>query len=179
LFQILCGNVALNSITNVDCRSAALGEAAGTIRMPLIDYGQENNISGLVLGGEHGTEVDVVTIDSLNLSRCDLLKIDVEGMELAVLRGARRTIENRRPILYVANHRREQSPALIEFLQSLDYVLYWHVAPLFDAENFYENQENVFGAAASVNMLGIHKSVTTDIAGLRKVEGPQSDWRRV
>jgi FkbM family methyltransferase len=178
LFQILCGNMALNSVTNVDCRSEALGEAAGRIRMPLIDYSQENNISGLSLGSREGTEVAVVAIDSLNLLRCDLLKVDVEGMELAVLRGARRTVETRRPIVYVANHRREQSPALIEFLQSLDYVLYWHIAPLFDPDNFFENQENAFGGAASVNMLGIHKSVTTDIAGLRKVEGPQSDWRQ-
>src|SRR5690242_12326041 len=33
--------------------------------------------------------VSVVTIDSLGLPRLDFLKIDVEGMEIAVLRGAR------------------------------------------------------------------------------------------
>ena len=30
---------------------------------------------------------------------------------------------------------------------------------------------------ASINMLGIHQSVTSDLAGLTKVTGPQSDWR--
>jgi FkbM family methyltransferase len=177
LFQVLCGNMALNSITNVECRNEALGEKAGKIHVPPLDYSQEANISGLVLGGDRGEEIPVISIDSLNLTRCDFLKIDVEGMELAVLRGARQTIEKRRPILYVDNRRRDNSPAVIELLHALDYALYWHIAPLFDPKNFYENEENVFGGGASVNMLGIHKSVATDIAGLRKVEGPQSDWR--
>jgi FkbM family methyltransferase len=184
LFQVLCGNMALNSITNVECRrealgekSEALGENAGKIRVPPLDYSQEANISGLVLGGDRGDEVSVITIDSLTLPRCDFLKIDVEGMEPAALRGARQTIEKYRPILYLDNRRQENSPAIIELLHSLDYALYWHIAPLFDANNFYQNEDNVFGGAASVNMLCIHKSVTTDIAGLRKVEGPNSDWR--
>jgi FkbM family methyltransferase len=177
LFQVLCGNMALNSITNVECRHEALGEKAGQIRVPPLDYGQEANISGLVLGGDRGDEVPVITIDSLNLPRCDFLKIDVEGMELAVLRGARQTIRERRPILYLDNRRPENSPAVIDLLHSLDYVLYWHIAPLFDPNNFYQNQDNIFGGGASVNMLCIHKSVATDIAGLRKIEGPNSNWQ--
>ena len=169
--------MALNSITNVECRCEAVGEKAGKIRVPPLDYSQESNISGLALGGDRGEEVPVITIDSLNLLRCDFLKIDVEGMELAVLRGARRTNGERRPILYLDNRRRENSPAVIEYLHALDYGLYWHIAPLYDAHNFYQNEDNVFGGGASVNVLCIHKSVATDIAGLRKVEGPNSDWR--
>ena len=94
-----------------------------------------------------------------------------------MLRGARQTIEKCRPILYLDNRRRENSPAIIKLLQSLGYVLYWHIAPLFDASNFYQNDENVFGGGASINVLGIHSSVNTDIAGLRKIENPHSDWR--
>src|SRR5262249_3119986 len=114
---------SLNSITNVECHNKAVGEQAGKIQVPPLDYSQEANFSGLALGGDRGEEVPVITIDSLNLPRCDFLKIDVEGMELAVLRGARQTIEKCRPILYLDNRRRENSPAIIELLQSLGYVL--------------------------------------------------------
>ncbi len=176
-FQALCGNLALNSITNVRCRNEALGEEAGTINVRPVDYNLENNISGLALGGDKGEPVNVVTIDSLNLPRCGFIKIDVEGMELGVLKGARRTIEKMRPLLYVDGHRHETNPVVIEFLQSLDYVLYWHVSPMFDPNNFYQNTTNEMAGAVSANMLGIHKSVASDIAGLRKVEGPDSDWR--
>lgn len=178
LFQSLCANMALNGIANARCRNEALGEVVGTIRVPPVDYNQENNISGLALGGENGEVVNVATIDDLNLPKCGLIKVDVEGMELEVLKGAAKTIEKLRPVLYVDNHRMEKSPALIKYLQSLDYVLYWHLSPLYDPVNFYQNTTNEFGGAVSASMLCVHKSVSSDIAGLRKVEGPDSDWRK-
>lgn len=51
-----------------------------------------------------GVEVPVVTLDSvierLSLSRLDLIKIDVEGMESEVIKGAMVSIRNFRPIVY-------------------------------------------------------------------------------
>jgi len=37
-------------------------------------------------------QVDAITIDSLELDQCGLLKLDIEGGELAALHGARQTI---------------------------------------------------------------------------------------
>jgi hypothetical protein len=45
--------------------------------------------------------VDVMTIDDLRLTRLDLLKIDVEGMEMDVLLGAERTIAIHRPLMII------------------------------------------------------------------------------
>lgn len=177
LFQCLCGNIALNSIANVDCRYEALGAKPGAATIPPLDYDAENNFGGLGLTETAtGEQVPIVTIDSLELTRCDLIKADVEGMELDVLRGAAVTIDRFHPILYVENDRRELSPALIKHIQGLDYKLYWHVPPLFNPANYFGNGENEFGNLVSVNMLGIHASVKSSISGLRPVEGPQSDW---
>jgi hypothetical protein len=63
-------------------------------------------------------------------------------------------------------------------LQSLGYNLYWHTSRLFNPDNFYQNPINEFGEVVSANMLGIHSSMPSDIEGLRKVEGPNSTWRR-
>ena len=41
--------------------------------------------------------VDVFSLDSLNLSRCNFIKIDVEGCEFMVLEGADKTIRKYRP----------------------------------------------------------------------------------
>jgi hypothetical protein len=67
----LCANVALNSIANVYCRDEALGEAPGTIRVPPLDPQAVYKFGGLALGGAVGEPVAVITLDSLNLARCD------------------------------------------------------------------------------------------------------------
>ena len=46
-------------------------------------------------------DVDLKTIDSLALERVDFIKLDVEGMEEAVLEGAKITIKKLKPILFI------------------------------------------------------------------------------
>jgi FkbM family methyltransferase len=179
LFQILCANVALNGYVNVFCRQEAVGNESGTINVPPVDYGVEANFGGLQLGGEvPGESVTVSTLDSLELKRCDLIKVDVEGMELEVLRGAAATIERCHPILYVENDRVEKSPALIEFIMSLGYVLYWHLPPLYHQANYYRNPKNVFGRIVSSNMLCVHRSVASSINGLQQIRRADEHWMR-
>lgn len=178
LFQILCGNVALNGRTNVECSQKALGDQPGWLRAAAVDYGQESNLGGVHLGsGESGEAVEVRTLDSLQLAACHLLKVDVEGMELSVLRGGVQTIAAHRPLLYVENDRPEQSPALIEFLLAQGYELYWHLPPLFRGDNYFGNPQDEFPGIVSANMLGVHQSLKASVAGLRRIEGPYSDWR--
>lgn len=45
--------------------------------------------------------IPVIPIDSMNLTRCDFIKIDVEGMELDVLMGAEKTIGRCKPQLLI------------------------------------------------------------------------------
>ncbi len=178
VFQALCANMALNGRTNVHCRPEAVGETPGHVVVPSLDYNTEQNFGGLGLGDyQNGERVPVTTVDSLKLPRCDLLKADVEGMELSVLKGAAETIGNCRPILYVENDRQEHSAALIEYIMSLGYDLYWHLPPLFNPANYFNNPTNEFGRIVSANMLCIHSAVKSSITGLRRIETPESDWR--
>jgi FkbM family methyltransferase len=178
VFQTLCANLALNSVMNVNCRCAALGDAAGSITIPPIDYSVAENFGGVALGQvPTGETTAVVTLDGYNLSACHFIKIDVEGMEAAVIRGARKTIEKFRPILYVENDRADRSAELIGLIQSFGYNLYWHTPRLFNPDNFYQNPVNELGEVISANMLGIHSSMPSDVGGLRKIEGPDSNWR--
>jgi len=179
VFQALCANMALNSIVNVHCRQEALGDAPGTTMVPPLNYARENNFGGLSLGGSKGEAVPVVTLDSFELAQCQFLKVDVEGMELSVLKGAARTIDRCRPILYIENDRSDRSAPLIEYLLSLGYRLYWHLPQMYSPRNFYQNSTNEFGLVVSVNMLGLHSSVVSDIKGLREITSPQSDWRKL
>ena len=172
-FQMLCGNMAINSVTSADCRQAAVGWEPGTILVPQLAPDQVNNFGGLSLGViGRGEMVPVTTLDSLDLPACSLLKVDVEGMEADVLLGGERMIRKFRPILYVENDRQENSDELIRLVDTLGYRMYWHRPYLFNPKNFSGNPENVFGAVASINMICVPKESETRVEDFPPVEVP-------
>lgn len=176
VFQTLCANVALNSLANVHCIQNAVGAAPGMIKIPLLDYAQPNNFGGLALGSwDVGEQVVVVTIDSFNLQRCHFIKMDVEGMEEQALRGAVQTIERHKPILYVENDKADKSAALIRYIDSLGYNMYWHTPGYFNPNNFFNHQTDVFNNIISLNMLCIHKSIPQNLKDFNQVEVPAAE----
>lgn len=177
IFQVLCANLALNDIANAFAYPEGCGEAEGAAIVPAVDYGQQGNFGGLSLQSEGaaGIKVRLRTLDSLELVACHLIKIDVEGFEPQVLRGARETIVRCRPYLYVENDRRENQAELIALVADLGYRMFWHLPPLFDGENFNGVQENIFPGVVSVNMLCVPNERNAVVQGLEAVD-PQN-WR--
>lgn len=115
LFYALCGNIALNNCTNARAIWSAVGAEVGSMQAPLPDYTKPGSFGSLELRIGETTEyigqsisyidremvpVPTITIDSLCLSRLDLMKIDVEGMEEDVIRGAKETILRHKPLIF-------------------------------------------------------------------------------
>ena len=170
VFQMLCANVALSSLMNVTAYWSAVGELPGELWVPTIDYAQPNNFGGLALEGRtSGERVPVQTIDALRLERLDLLKADVEGMELAVLKGARQTIERCHPLLYVENDREEKSAELLTLIKTLGYSVFSHNPRLYNPNNFFGETNNPFGNIISINLFAVHSSVAANIQGLKQL----------
>jgi FkbM family methyltransferase len=81
---------------NVEKLHAAFAHVAGTVDMEYLDadnFGSQR----VVFGGA----VPCVTIDSLQLTDCDLIYLDIEGAELLALRGAAETIASTKPVICV------------------------------------------------------------------------------
>lgn len=158
VFQLLNANIALNSLLNVRAVQAALGSERGRVHVPVLDPTTPANFGGLdIRGHQEGEQVAVAMVDELNLRRLDLLKADVEGMELDVLNGAREAIVTHRPALYLEVDRPGQREALCEWLRPFGYRFWMHRPPLF-------------GNLVSINLLAIHESRelpdATDALGL-------------
>lgn len=133
LYAMLCGSAVLGDHANVRAKWCAMGAERGSVRVPALDYRTPNNFGGLELGvkdvrtgASKGENVPRETLDSWGLPRVDFVKIDVEGMELDVLRGARETITVCRPVLAVEADREQQVDALVAFLRDAGYRLWWH-----------------------------------------------------
>jgi FkbM family methyltransferase len=175
VYQTLCANVALNNLVNVVCHHAACGEQSGMIQVPMLDPTAVNNFGGLEINHKHpGEPVAVVRLDAVGIARCRLMKVDVEGMELDVLKGATGLIAQRKPALYVENDRQDKSADLIRFIDSLGYAMWWHNPPLYSPDNFFKNPENVFKNIVSINMLCLPKETKANLTGFQPVELPKS-----
>ena len=92
VFQLLAGNIALNSLTNVHClQKCLIGSGKRTIPVPVLDVNKINNWGGVEL--EHSVEgepVEAITIDSLHLPGCDFLKIDVKAWSFRSCRAQKK-----------------------------------------------------------------------------------------
>lgn len=171
-FQALCANVALNSLANVDCHWAALGERRGTIAVPELDPSRPANFGGLSLAGAtKGRRVPCLTLDELlGVPRVKLVKVDVEGMEADVLRGGAAFIGRFKPHLYVENDRVEKSEALMRLIDGMGYRLYWHLPPLFDPDNVERDAEDLFPNVRSFNMLCVHRDAAVQVRGMAPID---------
>jgi FkbM family methyltransferase len=90
-------NLAINALGNVSVLPVAAGSEDTKLSL-------RRGLNARVVSEGGGMSVDVRRLDSLDLARVDLVKLDVEGYECQVLEGARRLIEEQRPSLFVEVH---------------------------------------------------------------------------
>ncbi|MDM1758671.1 MULTISPECIES: FkbM family methyltransferase [unclassified Acinetobacter] len=110
VFYQLCGNIFANHLTQTcHAHHLAIGNKQGTIQVPILDLHTDINVGALSLDAEIRAEqsehhfahhhdkkyesVDLQKIDHLTLPSADLIKIDVEGMELDVIKGAKKWLK--------------------------------------------------------------------------------------
>jgi FkbM family methyltransferase len=115
IYYALAGNVAINNCFNATAINAAISSESGTLQIPNPNYFLPSSFGSLELRQRAGNEfigqqidyanntviVRKVTIDEINLPRVDFIKLDIEGMEMEALEGARQTIDRSVPILLI------------------------------------------------------------------------------
>jgi len=134
VFYALCGNVVLNNLGNVYCVHAAIDSDIGVVRFPKPDYGRPASYGSIGLENERLNDsgqvidanvvVNTTTVDELaRLGRIDLVKLDLEGHEMAGLHGAAEMLQFDHPVLCV-EHLKSGWPLIKEFLEPLGYVCF-------------------------------------------------------
>ncbi len=98
-------NMTLNEVQNVSLYNVGAGASDSVLRFQ--PRQGEFNIGLGRFSDDGPLEAGVVKLDSEPLPgrRISLIKIDVEGMELAVIRGARKLVEHHKPALVIECNR--------------------------------------------------------------------------
>jgi len=135
VFYALAGNIAMNNCFNARAIWAAVGASVGEIGVPVPNYFTPSSFGSLEIRKKSNTEnigqvVDyseqklqqtkMISIDSLNLKRVDLIKFDIEGMEMEALTGAIDTITYKKPQLIIEKVKCKESE-LIGFCNRIGY----------------------------------------------------------
>jgi len=128
-FKLLSLNVSSNDDTNVKLFKVAIGSEPGTAKLHLGDRRGTNSLLSDAKIDQIGIEeVPIRTLDSvadeLKLGKVSFLKIDVEGFELEVLRGARNILSSSHPSIAMETHDFGPSEEeLSDYLASFGYTV--------------------------------------------------------
>jgi FkbM family methyltransferase len=141
IYYQLCANTFINSLGNVYTYEAGLSNQEADIELEVPDYMAETNIGAFSIDKEvreneyecqtKGSKEKMIlmTLDSVGFENVRLIKIDVEGHELEVLRGGIETIKrnNYPPIIFEAwtwkPWYQEKRKVLFEYLEGHGYKI--------------------------------------------------------
>lgn len=136
IYYALAGNIAINNCFNAIAIHAAVSSEGGTLGIPKPDYLTASSFGSLELRQREGNEfigqpinyadtveIRKLAIDEFDLPRVDLIKLDVEGMELEALEGAKATIRRSTPVLLIEKIKAE-APALKGWLSAYGYAVF-------------------------------------------------------
>lgn len=158
IHRLLSENVKLNSLDWVTCWANGLTDnAVDFYKNDLPD--KDQNLGGFSLknqsqGVQKGeVEISCVTLDSLNLGLVHFMKVDVEGMEAQVLKGAASLINLSRPVIACEVNNVSNAVALLDVAMSNRFGVFAGLFPAFNPENFASFKTNFFGDAQELSLL--------------------------
>ena len=115
-------HLALNAVDNVEVVEAAVSDLEGEVAF---QEGASNSVGRIAEGGN--LTIPSVTIDALiesgRLPPPTVIKMDVEGAEYRALMGAKRSLIQHRPILFLATHNPEVHAQCCELMRSCGYEM--------------------------------------------------------
>ena len=122
VFKLLKKHIKINRCKNVYIFNKAISDKNG---IEFFDIGDGSWTGKISSKGEY--EVEIVKLDDFvlrnNIFPPNVIKIDVEGEELNVLKGAKNLLTKYSPLIFLSTHSQQLYDSCCEFLKSLGYEI--------------------------------------------------------
>jgi FkbM family methyltransferase len=141
-------------IEQIQLVNAAASDRNFKFKMKDFDPANTGNYGDIHKDDTGAVEVNAISIDNVQLDRCSLIKIDVEGHELETLTGCTKTISKYRPVVMFEAMEWDVWTKCYEFMEERMYTMYWvacRTKPI--SETYKQTEENPFGASTVANIL--------------------------
>ncbi len=135
-FKEIEKNIQLNKLKNISAYHVALGSENKTIN---IKY--SGDMAGI--GGGRTQKTHLRTLDSYRL-RPTILKIDVEGFEMDVLKGSIKTIMKYHPKIIIETHTSTLKREVIDFLKKFNYKVAHYGRVVMPKNGPFDYVQNLF-----------------------------------
>lgn len=145
-FRLLKQNC--HELSNVLLVQAAVGNSVEPVMVEDFDQDQPGNFGNLHINSDRGDLVQQIRLDEFDAPDPDVIKIDVEGHELAVIQGAWERIRSNLPLVYYEAQESADLAKIWHMFHQLDYTLYWNTVMNYNPHNWKKNTNNVFGNSA-------------------------------
>lgn len=131
-FYRLNQNINLNNLLNVKTFNIALSDSCDKeVYYNDIDFDIKGNHGDIRINKEHGSAKNITTtIDNLEItSKVSFIKVDCQGYDLKVLKGAKNTILNHLPVVtfewesHMAEVHNDTFDDVIKFFNEINYVV--------------------------------------------------------
>lgn len=120
--HIDCWKLNMAEKNNVELHNCALGADHGKVYIGTRTQGSSGD-TGIVQLGLAENLVEIMPLDALNLQNVGFIKIDCEGYEANVLKGAEETIERCKPVIVVEQKGNMSEQYGIEPLEAVRWLM--------------------------------------------------------
>jgi FkbM family methyltransferase len=124
-YRMLVRNIRLNNATNIAAERLGLGDSAGEAEIGVYGRGGDSSIMFPRYAKPPRTtkKIGITTLDRQRLQKLDFLKLDTEGFELNILRGAKGMLEKHHPKIVGEAHPSvsDSAEVIMDYLRGFDY----------------------------------------------------------
>lgn len=177
--QVLATNCTINRLINVQILPWAVGDQVGMVQFPLLTLRHLANFG--MVGRDTKSSGTIPTfqcrLDDLGFQDTRVIKIDVEGHDLGVLKGAVSLIRQQHPVVLFEGKPGEATSSAITLLRDLGYECYWLYVPFVTALNAkclpVDTKTSWEG---DINIVAVPKD-RQPAWTLPRIGAPEEDWR--